>query len=219
MTFQQIMKASFELWNIKKTDSQARKLLRMDISLKEILLWYFFFVIISVIISVLSEIFRSTTIDFLFILAAAVMATIILGIPLYFLLMLWNQLFIKLFKGTKPYKDTLKVFTLILIPYSLIQIGFSLLITIIEILAILVSEWIYILLVLVVPISLLAFIYYLIVVVKTFAITHKMGTQNAILAGFVSILVLMTILFVIVLLFSLLMFAFLGLALDPMIYY
>lgn len=219
MNIQEMIKTSFDLWNFKKTEDVAKKLLDKEISTVNGLIVIVALTIISTFFSLIPLFFSGEFFEPWFAIGFIIgaIALLILLIPGFFLMMAWNHLFIKLFKGTKNYMDTVNIFLILMVPYCIFQLIYAFFAMFVEILAVLGGDLFYLIYLLISPISFAIFVYYCIIVVKTFAISHEMGHQNAALAGVVSVGVIFMVFLVIGIIVGF-MIGFGAMALNPVIY-
>ena len=202
MEYLNLIKLSLNLWDYRKTDEVSKDLLKKDFTVTQGLILYLVLFSITMLILTIPLLVSGELLDVIFVAGYVfgIVLGLLLGISLIFLGALWSHLFIKLFKGDKHYLDTVKVFLVLMIPYLLFQVVYTVFTAFVEILVILGGELFYILNQILTLIILVVLVYYLVICAKTYAITHNMGIQNAVLAGVSSIaaaLVVMGIIFAI----------------------
>lgn len=192
---------SIKLWNFRNTEQVAKTLDLENFSISTGVMIILLFTFISIAISILPLGFYGeeivAEISFLQNLSLIIMMLLLLVgsvfisllvIPFYFLGILWNHLWIKLFKGEGNFSKTFKVFVITSIPYFFYGVLSSIFSTIVEFLVIIGGEGFYLLNLLLSPISLAIFVYYCVIIVKTVTISHNMNVEKAILAGICSFL-------------------------------
>lgn len=157
------------------------------------------FAIVFIIISLLTEINRSPS-EFYGYLLGTVIGGVIVVPLIYLVITLWNYLWIKIFRGDKGFLKTLEIFMCIYMPILFFSlVSFILLLIILTIMFVLSANPAFVVFVLLFPYFVMwgLGIYAIFVIVKTFSVTHNMGIPRAFLAGFVSNMFIMFIFIVI----------------------
>lgn len=198
MDVNEYIKSSFKLW--KLDEEEALKLREEEYPIKY---GFFLVLIIYLVITLISFLIEFSSINDImglfspFALISLIIFLIFL-IGFIFLSFLWSHMWIKIFGGDENLKKTVEVFLILFFPITLVSFILTTISSILEItigenlISLLISAIIY----------LLVGIYNLIIIVKTFSITHNLGILKSFFAGLTSMIIIYIIIAIVLVLLA-----------------
>ncbi|MFT4244834.1 MAG: YIP1 family protein [Candidatus Woesearchaeota archaeon] len=193
MNYKDYIKSSFRLYLFDK--EEAKKLASKEVSISIGSLIFFILTAFIIAFYMLPELIAPTG-DLVFedfniapflLIAAPVIA--LFSLMFTFISILWSHLWIKIFGGDKNYKKTIEIFLISYVPFLLIYTVISIFDAILMTFANLISPFFLAGFFISGLITLAVTIYYLAVIAHTISITHNMELSMSVLAGFVSVFI------------------------------